>query len=616
MSPNKTRVTSVLLWMAISLGATTVGVLIQSSSIGDFVEKRTYDLRFAFRGSLPPSPEAPTTVLAIDEETLAAIPDPLMLWHRHFAVVIEKLAQGGAAVVGIDFIFSDISRFDPVGQQLLSQALLRAGPGGLPVVLAYRITGYGTEQPPEAVRFAALAVGHSLAYVNLTTDSDDFVRSQEVAGASENGLQPSFPLAIASAFAGKTDRALPAEAESPGTILVNFRGPNHFDRIPFSAAVEAANRDDLGFFEENFGGRIVLIGRVGERGDEDFHSTPQYYWTDRTDPTRPWRTPGIEIHGSTIATLLEDSFIEEIGPARQFQAALALVSLVTFLCFRFSPLWAISASVLVVAGFVFAAFSLLFPDGYWLHLVAPVVGSALAMGSAQVSNYMREGRQKRYLRSVFKRYVNDAVIEQILRSPEGLHLEGERKRISVLFADIRSFTSRSEGLEAEALVQQLNEYFTGMVRAIQDRGGMVDKFIGDGIMALFGAPLDDPDAPLHSVQAALEMVATLDQVNEKLAEHGAEPIRIGVGIHTGEAIVGNMGSPEKMDYTAIGDVVNTASRIESLTRRLDAEILISRETVEAAGETIQTTHRGREPVKGKTHPIEIYEVLRNLEPVR
>ena len=275
MSPNKTRVTSVLLWMAISLGATTVGVLIQSSSIGDFVEKRTYDLRFAFRGSLPPSPEAPTTVLAIDEETLAAIPDPLMLWHRHFAVVIEKLAQGGAAVVGIDFIFSDISRFDPVGQQLLSQALLRAGPGGLPVVLAYRITGYGTEQPPEAVRFAALAVGHSLAYVNLTTDSDDFVRSQEVAGASENGLQPSFPLAIASAFAGKTDRALPAEAESPGTILVNFRGPNHFDRIPFSAAVEAANRDDLGFFEENFGGRIVLIGRVGERGDEDFHSTPQ-----------------------------------------------------------------------------------------------------------------------------------------------------------------------------------------------------------------------------------------------------------------------------------------------------------------------------------------------------
>ena len=341
-----------------------------------------------------------------------------------------------------------------------------------------------------------------------------------------------------------------------------------------------------------------------------------HYWTDRTDPTRPWRTPGIEIHGSTIATLLEDSFIEEIGPARQFQAALALVSLVTFLCFRFSPLWAISASVLVVAGFVFAAFSLLFPDGYWLHLVAPVVGSALAMGSAQVSNYMREGRQKRYLRSVFKRYVNDAVIEQILRSPEGLHLEGERKRISVLFADIRSFTSRSEGLEAEALVQQLNEYFTGMVRAIQDRGGMVDKFIGDGIMALFGAPLDDPDAPLHSVQAALEMVATLDQVNEKLAEHGAEPIRIGVGIHTGEAIVGNMGSPEKMDYTAIGDVVNTASRIESLTRRLDAEILISRETVEAAGETIQTTHRGREPVKGKTHPIEIYEVLRNLEPVR
>lgn len=609
MPPNKTRVTSLLLWIAISLGATGAGILIQSSSIGNWVEQRTYDLRFAFRGSLPPSGLAPTTILAIDEETLSAIPDPLMLWHRHFAAVIEKLAETRAAVVGIDFIFSDISLFDPDGQQSLSRELLRAGPAGLPVVLAYRVTPNGVEQPPEAVRFAALAVGHSLAYVNLTTDSDDFVRRQEIAAPSDGDLQPSFPLAIASAYAEKTEQTLPFDIEDQPTILVNFRGPDHFPRIPFSAAVDAANRGDLEFFEKNFAGRIVLIGRIGERGDEDFHATPQYYWTDRTDVAQAWRTPGIEIHGSTIATLLEGSFIREIEGTRQIEAALALISLVTFVCLRFAPVWAISASLLALVGFVYVAFSVLFPDGYWLHIVAPLAGSALAMGSAQVGNYIREGRQKRYLRSVFKRYVNDAVIEKVLQSPNGLHLEGERKRVSVLFADIRSFTARSEDLEAEVLVGQLNEYFTGMVPAIQDRGGMVDKFMGDGIMALFGAPLDDPNAPRHAVEAALAMVDALDRVNKKLATNGAEPIRIGIGIHTGSAVVGNMGSPEKMEYTAIGDVVNTAARIESLTRSLDTDILISRETFEAVGDGIRATHRGSEQVKGKARPVEVYEVL-------
>ena len=609
MPPKKKLVTSLFLWVAITLGATGGGLLIQSSSIGTWIEQRTYDLRFAFRGSLPPSPEAPITVLAIDEETLSEIPDPLMLWHRHFAGVIEKLAEGRAAVVGLDFIFSDISRFDPSGQQAFSQALLRSGAAGLPVVLAYRVTARGVEQPPEAIRFAALAVGHSLAYINLTTDNDDFVRGQEIAARSGDDLQSSFPLAVASAYAAGMGQTLPVDADSEPTILINFRGPDHFPQVSFSAAVDAANRGDLEFFEQNFGGRIVLIGRVGERGDEDFHSTPQYYWTDRTDRTRAWRTPGVEIHGSTIATLLEGSFIREIEGTGQLQAALVLVSLVTLLCLRFSPLWAISASVLVLIGFLYTAFSLLFPEGYWLHVVAPVSGAALAVGASQVSNYLRVGREKRYLRSVFKRYVNDAVIEQILASPDGLHLEGNRKRVSVLFADIRGFTRRSEGLEAEVLVGQLNAYFHGMVRAIQDRGGMVDKFIGDGIMALFGAPLDDPDAPRHSVEAALAMIQALDQVNKKLAEHGAQPIRIGIGIHTGDAVVGNMGSPEKMDYTAIGDVVNTASRIESLTRRLDADILISSETFESAGDAIRTKHRGSEAVKGKAELVEVYEVL-------
>ncbi len=602
------RAASLLAWISISVAGLVFGSAVQESSIGNWVEQRTYDLRFAYRGSLPPSTEAPITLLAIDEESLVRLPAPLMLWHSYFAPVIEKLAENGAATVGVDFIFSDIINFDPDGQRALSAALLSAGTNGMPVVLAYRVGRLGVQQPPEAIRFAALAVGHTVAFANLTTDDDDFVRRQEIVARSADAFEPSFALAIAQAFANKTDGVTPVSDESNGAVLINFRGPEQFERVSFADAVEAANANDLEFFRR-FTGRIVLIGRIGERGDEDFHSTPQYFWGDRSDPSQPLRTPGVEIHANTITTLVERDAIVEVTSNWQWATTLALAATVTLLGLYLSASWAVGSSLILVGGFVLIAFALLFPLGYWLHIVAPVSAAALSMGSSQVWNYVREGREKRYLRSVFKRYVNDAVIEKILESAEGLSLQGETKEVSVLFADIRNFTSRSEGIPAEKLVLLLNRYFEGMVKAIQSNGGMIDKFIGDGIMALFGAPLEDKDAPLNAVKAALDMIAALEQLNKDLVEEGLEPIGIGVGVHTGQVVIGNVGSPERMEYTAIGDVVNTASRIESLTRKFDADILISADTFRAVGEAVRTHYRGSAEVKGKAHLVEIYQVL-------
>ena len=602
------RAASLLAWISISVAGLVFGSAVQESSIGNWVEQRTDDLRFAYRGSLPPSTEAPITLLAIDEESLVRLPAPLMLWHSYFAPVIEKLAENGAATVGVDFIFSDIINFDPDGQRALSAALLSAGTNGMPVVLAYRVGRLGVQQPPEAIRFAALAVGHTVAFANLTTDDDDFVRRQEIVARSADAFEPSFALAIAQAFANKTDGVTPVSDESNGAVLINFRGPEQFERVSFADAVEAANANDLEFFRR-FTGRIVLIGRIGERGDEDFHSTPQYFWGDRSDPSQPLRTPGVEIHANTITTLVERDAIVEVTSNWQWATTLALAATVTLLGLYLSASWAVGSSLILVGGFVLIAFALLFPLGYWLHIVAPVSAAALSMGSSQVWNYVREGREKRYLRSVFKRYVNDAVIEKILESAEGLSLQGETKEVSVLFADIRNFTSRSEGIPAEKLVPLLNRYFEGMVKAIQSNGGMIDKFIGDGIMALFGAPLEDKDAPLNAVKAALDMIAALEQLNKDLVEEGLEPIGIGVGVHTGQVVIGNVGSPERMEYTAIGDVVNTASRIESLTRKFDADILISADTFRAVGEAVRTHYRGSAEVKGKAHLVEIYQVL-------
>ena len=602
------RAASLLAWISISVAGLVFGTGVQESSIGNWIEQRTHDLRFAYRGSLTRSAEAPITLLAIDEESLVRLPAPLMLWHSYFAPVIEKLAETGAATVGVDFIFSDIINFDPDGQRALSAALLGAGANGMPVVLAYRVGRLGVQQPPEAIRFAALAVGHTVAFANLTTDDDDFVRRQEIVARSADAFEPSFSLAIAQAFANKMGDVTPVSDESNGAVLINFRGPEQFDRVSFSDAVEAANANDLDFFRQ-FAGRIVLIGRIGERGDEDFHSTPQYFWGDRSDPSKPLRTAGIEIHANTVTTLVEGNAIVEVPSNWQLTMTLVLAATVALFSLYLSASWALACSLAIVGGFVLITFAWLFPMGYWLHIVAPVSVAALSIGSSQAWNYVREGREKRYLRGVFKRYVNDAVIEKILESSEGLSLRGEQKEVSVLFADIRNFTSRSENIPPEKLVLMLNRYFEAMVKAIQRNGGMIDKFIGDGIMALLGAPLADKDAPLHAVKAALDMMTALEQLNRDFVEEGLEPIGIGVGVHSGPVVIGNVGSSERMEYTAIGDVVNTASRIESLTRKFDADILISADTFRLVGEAVRTEYRGSAEVKGKAHLVEIYQVL-------
>ena len=593
---------------AIVLVSMLVAILVQASSLGGWIEQRTYDLRFRFRGPLPVLPDVPITIVAVDEKTLANIPDPIMLWHRHFARVISALADADSSVIGLDFIFSDITRFDPNGQQDLSQALLEAAGRSVPVVLAYRVTETGVEQPPEAIRLPALAVGHPLAFVNLNSDSDDFVRQQRIEAAAESGQsEPSFALAVADAFANRNKRVR-KPVPTGSNLFINYRGPEHFEVIPFYSVLKAAQEDDREYLSHHFAGRIVLIGRVGQRGDEDFHSTPQYYWEGRgTEAGAALRTPGIEIHGHAIATLLSGQFIQPISRSYQQLLTVGLIALVAALCFRLRPLIAVTASAAAVGAFVLASFWV-FTRGYVVAVVPPFVGACLVLALSETTNFMLEGREKRRLRQIFRRYVNDQVIEQVVQSPDRLALQGKRRQVTVLFADIRGYTTRSEKMPPESLVRDLNHYLTAMVKAIQSNNGMIDKFIGDGIMALFGVPLDDPKHTLNAVEAAKAMLDALDRLNRTIVEEGGEPIAIGIGIHSGEAVVGNIGSPEKMEYTAIGDVVNTAARIESLTRKLDANILISGDAFSALNGTIAGEYKGEQSLKGKGLPVNIYKI--------
>jgi adenylate cyclase len=219
-----------------------------------------------------------------------------------------------------------------------------------------------------------------------------------------------------------------------------------------------------------------------------------------------------------------------------------------------------------------------------------------------------EGLEKRQVKKLFSRYVAKDVFDQLMADPSRARLGGQRREMTVLFSDIRGFTTFSEQGEPEDIVQQLNEYFSRMVHVLFEHRGTLDKFVGDAVMALFGAPVEDPDHAEHAVQAALAMLRELDALNRDWAVQGRPMLAIGVGVNTGEMVAGNIGSETIMSYTVIGDAVNLGSRLESLNKQHGTTIIISDSTRARLKGRYDIRPLGDVVVKGKTQPVAIFEV--------
>jgi adenylate cyclase len=344
-----------------------------------------------------------------------------------------------------------------------------------------------------------------------------------------------------------------------------------------------------------FKDKIVFVGTTAA-GLSDVYTTPL------------GGAPGMLLHATLADNIIDGPVMRRATPRVDVALTIGVALAVALIATLVPVAWGVALALLFTGAFV-AFLTEKIGEGLWIGAVPPLAAAAVALFGGVAWQYVVEGRAKRHVKQLFGRYVAKDVIDQLMADPALVRLGGARREMTVLFSDIRGFTTASEQGTPEAVVAQLNEYFGVMVDVLFRHQGTLDKFVGDMVMGLFGAPLEDPLHADHAVATALEMIAELDKLNVKWRAAGTPTVDIGIGINTGEMIAGNIGSSAIMSYTVIGDAVNLGSRLESLNKEHGTRILISQGTLDRLTRPVETRRIGDVTVKGRKAPVTVYEVI-------
>lgn len=571
-------------WL-IGAGVGMVVALVTLMGVVEFLELRSLDLRFLVRG--PIRPVSPVVIISIDEDSFDEL-DLAWPWPRALhGKLLDLLSQGRPAAIGLDILFIEPSSHGPRDDQALGAAVARAGVVVLGANLTTTEGEFGVKEdlnpPLPVIRKGAAAFG----FVNLATGEDGFVRSGDLRLPFQQGVQLSFDHHL---YDLAVKAGIPAKPLPPArTVYINYRGPKRtFPVVPYYQVLNGEVKP------EAFGGKIVLLGATARVLHDEF-PTP-FSGEDKMS--------GVEVHANLLETLLQGNRLTRIHP--HLQAALVLLAalLATLVTTTLRPIRAFL--LIVAAGALYAALAFwLFAGLYlWLDLTAVQLALVSGYGTTVVVNYIREQREKRRL----SRFFSPDVIKEILKTQSESSLVGSRRRVTILFSDIRGFTSLSEKLSPEEVVEMLRDYLTTMTEVVFKYGGTVDKYIGDAIMALYGAPFDQPNHAEQAVRTALEFQDQVKILSERWEAKCGVRLRNGVGVNTGDAVVGTIGSQQRLEYTAIGDTVNLASRLESLTKDFLSPIVISQTTYEEVKHLFYSRYLGEVKVKGKEIPVKIYAV--------
>ncbi|MBA4396529.1 MAG: adenylate/guanylate cyclase domain-containing protein [Syntrophus sp. (in: bacteria)] len=382
--------------------------------------------------------------------------------------------------------------------------------------------------------------------------------------------------------------------DESGRLLINFMGPARtFPHYSIADILNGRLSPDL------FKDKIVLVGATAT-GIYDMRVTPlsAVY-------------PGVEIHANVIDNILHQNFLIHSGWTKFIDICLIILLgfIVGLAIPRASAAWGVLLILVLLAVFIGANAYVFSRYNIWLNLIYPVLTIMTIYLAITVYRYITEEREKKKIRGAFQYYLTASVINEMLKDPTKLKLGGDKKDLSVLFSDIRGFTTISEKLTPEELVHLLNEYLTAMTDIVFKYDGLLDKYMGDAIMAVYGAPLDQPDHRLRACRTALDMLDALKELQKKWSDEGRPVLNIGVGVNSGDMVVGNMGSQMRFDYTVMGDSVNLGSRLEGINKEYGTNIIISEYTYAGVKDVLTCRELDSVRVKGKKLPVKIYELL-------
>lgn len=541
----------------------------------------------------PVRPDQPGAVIvAIDEPSFSAIGQPWPWPRALHARLIKSLRRAGAKTIAFDILLSE--RRNAADDAQLAAV---ADPGTL---FAVDQSAVETPEGTLLTRTEPLDIftqhGARSGIISVSLDPDGVLRRL-----------PAYPDGFARELASR-------EARTDGAKLIQyFGGPRTYPHVSYYQALDPER-----YLPPNtFKNRNVVVGFAlqtvadAQRASDTFE-TP---YTARTQQL----VPGAEIQATIADNILHGLWIEPAAPWAAFVLLLVgcAAGLLTVLPQRYG------FKVLIWIGSVIAlpavSWALLRVDRLWVSPVEPLVGmtaSALALG---VGEFAAERKRRQKVQAAFGRYVAPEIVRRIVADPQQVKLGGERKQITVLFADVRGFTTISEALQTkpEALIGLVNDILTPLSEIVIRNGGTIDKYIGDCLMAFWNAPLDDADHAVRAVTAAIQMLEAIEVVDQKVRDTHLDgttfSVRIGIGINTGECLVGNMGSHDRFDYTVVGDAVNVASRLEAMTKQKEVPLLVGEATVSLAPDAFDYVELGQIEVRGKTVPQAIY-ALRTTMP--
>jgi adenylate cyclase len=665
------RVRNVPLWTAaaatlVALALLAVHIWVRALPGLDALEGLTIDARFQLRGPRAPASDR-VVIVGLDDETRRQFPEVFQT-RRGYAKLIRALSQAGVKVIALDLYFqapevilgdtleADVRATaaslkdrppdaDPTvakmatlitkiadelrGDELLAQAIAESKRVFLG---AYFVGGPGAAGPePEKLRLARhgeVADGgrggqrRPLHTTRLTFTRDDIGKGAVGAGAvnsfrDDDGVTRRVPLAIeyggrhymplglAVALydlgkSGDTRYLVGDDALTAGGI-----------RLPLTRAasipLDVLGRGKLPYVSA----ADVLAGKPAALRDKLAFVGMTYASYDKVQTPLDRTANGVELHATLAENVLSGHVLSLGGPLATLLAMLALCGVVIAAQLRrirrrawVPPRVALGA----MAGYVVIC-QLAFARGSILALAPPIAMALLVLAAATIGGLATEGREKAHLRAVFSQYVSRTVVDRILLDPARARLGGERKELTVLFSDIRSFSAFAEGMGPEALASFLGEYLTPMTELVLDSGGTLDKYIGDAVMAFWAAPIDVPDHAARACDVALRMQEALVALNQRWRAEGKPQIAIGIGINTGAMSVGNMGTPARFDYTVLGDQVNLGARLEALTKEYGVDILVGEATAKAAGNRFVFREVDVVRVKGRAGAAPVYELI-------